>query len=232
MHRYVAGAVVTLLALVTLGACSGDDDSGTGSTGDTSAADASSDGPVGDLRTVLDRQDDAVIKVAYRRGADEFTIAQDHEKESIRSGNALSIRDGANSVDCIELDTQPSCDELPPDISAVSSLGLTFYKLLGDGLSAAVDEIPSLDTTRDVVDGRPALCVRGDASKFLAPLSDAVGRVPRASVRICVDQATGYVLEYRDESNPEDDLVATRVSRPSNADFKPPAGVGGAGGTS
>jgi hypothetical protein len=227
MRRFLAGAGIALIAASTVTACRGDDDNGstsqrpsrTDTTSDSVAPSSRPSGAVPTLRDVLDRQADAVIKVTYQRGTDTFTIAQDHQRKAIRSGNALSISDGTRSVDC----THPSCVELPPDVTSIASLGLTFYNVIAQSLPTAADATPPIETTRDVVAGQPAVCARGDAAMFLSELVATIGSVPPATVRVCVDEATGYLLQYRNESDPKDDLVATTVSRPSRSDFAVPA---------
>jgi hypothetical protein len=235
MRRYLVAAVVTLSCVAGVAACSGDDDAATTTTTAThrdesaSSSTGSTDGGTTELRHVLDRQNNAVIRVAYQRGTDQFTIAQDRDVSSIRSGNSLSINEPTRSVDCIDLDTTPSCAELEPGVTSVGGLGLTFYGLLNQSLSALADTTPPVATTSDVVLGRPAVCAQGDASTFLSELSGSIGPVAPATVRVCVDEATGYVLSYRNESDPSRDLVATQVGKPSSADLEPPAAVEGDG---
>jgi hypothetical protein len=239
MRKYLVGGAVALLTTTltatTLTACRGDDDDNTSSTAVTKAeeeeVDTSSETtvlPARDLRQILDRQEHAVIKATYTRGDDEFTIAQDRDQRSIRSGDSMSIFEGTRTIDCTGLDTSPSCVELDPDVSSIASRGLTFYELLGQSLSTAADTTPSLETTRDVVAGRPAVCAEGDAATFLSELSNAVGPLSSATVRVCMDALTGYLLEYRNDSDPGSDLVATKVGAPSAADFEPPVEVDGA----
>jgi hypothetical protein len=227
LRRCLAGAAVAALACGFAAGCSGDDDSSSSTSAARATSTTLATAPAS-LREVLDRQKDAVVKITYQRGNDTFTIAQDHDKLAIRSGSYLAIFDGSNTIDCTGLDATPTCQELAGDTNSIADIGVTFFKVLGQSLSTAADATPPIATTPEVVAGRPALCAEGDASTFLSELSGTIGSVPAAHVRVCVDNSTGYVLEYRNDSDPSDDLVATQVGPPSANEFKPPAKVEGA----
>jgi hypothetical protein len=227
-RRHLAGAAIVILACAFVAACSGDDDSSSDATTAARPTTTTLATAPASLREVLDRQKDAVIKITYQRGDNTFTIAQDHDKRAIRSGSYLAIFDGTDTVDCTGLDTTPTCQELGGDTNSIANIAVTFFDVLGRSLSTAADATPPIATTPEVVAGRPALCAEGDAATFLSDLTAIIGSVPSAQVRVCVDNATGYVLEYRNASDPSDDLVATRIETPAADEFKAPAKVEGA----
>jgi hypothetical protein len=232
MRRVWAGALVALLVVAGLAACSGDDDDSSASASDGTARNAETTGPrdtaglTPDLHTILGRQKNAVIKVTYARGNDTFTIAQDHDKRSITQGTSMSIVTPARSVDCTEIDTAPVCLEVPEGISSLVSVGLLLYDNVAQGLVAAADAVPPVPTTVEHVAGRQAVCAEGDTATLLSELSQTLGSLPNQQLRVCVDAATGYLLEYS-SGDPTEQLIATKVEKPTAADFKPPAPVQG-----
>jgi hypothetical protein len=230
MRRVWASALVALLVTTGLAACSGDDDDSSASdSGDNAKTTAPRDteGLTPDLSGVLGRQQDAVIKVTYKHGDDTFTIAQDHDKRSVTRGTAMSIVTPARSVDCTDIDTKPVCLQVPEGVSSLVSVGLLFYDNVAQGLAAAADAVPPIPTTPARVAGRQAVCAEGDTSTFLSELSRTLGSLPNQQVRACVDTATGYLLEYSNGDAPTEQLIATKVEKPTAADFKPPAPVQG-----
>ena len=66
------------------------------------------------------------------------------------------------------------------------------------------------------------MCAEADSSTFLLGLSgSARARAPDQQVaRVCVDNETGYLLEYSTRQDPADDLVAIEVDEPSASDFE------------
>ena len=234
MRRVPASALVALLVAAGLTACSrgGDDSSsaadpgGTGRNVETTAP-PDTTGSTPALSTILGRQQDAVIKVTYTRGNDTFTIAQDHDQRSVRTGTSKSIVTAARSVDCTNLDTKPVCLEVPEGVSSLVNVGLLVYDNIAQGLDSAANAVPPIPTTSEKVAGRSALCAEGDSSKFLSRVSSSIGTLPNQKVRACLDVASGYLLEYSSTDDPTDKLVATKVEKPTAADFKPPAPVQG-----
>jgi hypothetical protein len=221
-RRHLAGATVAILVCAFAAACSGDDDSSSRSVASTTSTTSATE-PL-TLQQVLDRQSDAVIKVTYQRGDHTFTIAQDHASRATVTDTAMSIVTPRRSVDCTDLDTTPQCLEVPRHVTGLVDTGLLFYDAVGQGLASAADASPPIATTRERVAGRPAVCAEGDAATFLASVQNKLGDIPDARVRVCIDAATGYLLEYRGP-DPEDTLVATAVTKPTARDFRPPARV-------
>ncbi len=225
--------VVALLVAIGLGACrGGDDNSSASDPGDTSrnaetTAPPNTAGLTPDLSTILGRQQDAVIKVTYKRGKDTFTIAQNRERRSVTTGTSMSIVTPVRSVDCTNIGTKPVCLEVPEGVSSLVNVGLLVYDNIAQGLASAADAVPPIPTTTERVAGRPAVCAEGDSSTFLSRVSGSIGSLPDQKVRACIDVASGYLLEYSSRDDPADKLIATKVEKPTAADFKPPAPVQG-----
>jgi hypothetical protein len=222
-----AALAAALLVIVGSAACNGDDDdSSTGTDSSITDGGTADENPVpADLSDILGRQADAVIRVSYQRGADTFTIAQDHDTRAIVTDRSMSIVTSERTIDCSNLDTQPTCLEVPEGVSSLVNLALSFYNVVTQSLASAADSIPASAMTETEVAGRPAVCAEGEAATFLSELTDTFGSVPPGTVRVCVDVATGYLLEYTNAADAADDLVATEVGEPSDADFEPPAEV-------
>ena len=172
----------------------------------------------------MKRQDDAVIKITYKRGNDEFTIAQDHEKRSVTDGKTKVIVTDDGTINCDNLDTTPTCLDVPEGVDSLVNLGLSFYNVIAQGLADASDKLPGLKTTQDEVAGRKATCAEADSNAFLQGLADSLQglELPSLNARICVDNETGYLLEFSTGQDATDDLVAIEVTEPSASDFKPP----------
>ncbi len=233
MRRVRTSALVALLVATGLAACSSGDDDSSASGSDGTARNSETTAPpdttlsTPDLPTILDRQPDAVIKVTYLRGSDTFTIAQDHDRRSITHDSTKSIVTPARSVDCTDIDTKPECLEVPEGVSSLVSVGLLLYDDVVQGLAVAADKVPPLETTRERVAGRQAVCAEGDTSTFLSDLSQTLGSLPNQLIKVCVDATTGYLLKYSSGDDPTEQLIATKVEKPTAADFKPPAPVQG-----
>ena len=142
--------------------------------------------------------------MTYERGNDTFTIAQDHDKRSITHGTSMSIVTPARSVDCTDIDTKPVCLEVPEGVSSLVSVGLLFYDNVAQGLAAAADAVPPIATTVEARRRTPSRVRRGrHRRRFSRTLSGTLGSLPNQQVRVCVDVATGYLLEYSSERRPE-----------------------------
>ena len=231
MRKHLAITLVLIIASAGIAACGGDDDdksssspstdtseAGAGETTDTGASTAK------DLSDLLKRQETAVIKITYQRGNDEFTIAQDHEKRSVTDGKTKVIVTDDGTINCSDLDTTPTCLDVPEGVDSLVNVGLSFYNLIARGLADASDKLPGLKTTKDEVAGREATCAEADSNAFLQGLADSLQglELPSMNARICIDNETGYLLEFSTDQDATDNLVATEVTEPSASDFEPP----------
>jgi hypothetical protein len=232
MPKHLATVIVVTFAIAGFAACGGDDDDSSASDApDNTQVDASDESaptndsaPSEELSDLLERQNDAVIKVTYRRGDDEFTIAQDHEKRAITSGDTKVIATEDATINCSDLDTEPTCLDVPEGVDSLVNVGLSFYNVVAQSLATAADSVSGLETTQDEVAGRDATCAEADTNTFLSELTEGLGDVdlPSMSARVCVDNETGYLLEFSSDNNPTDNLIAIEVSEPSDSDFEPP----------
>ena len=167
MRKHLATALVLIITTAGIAACGGDDDdqsSGSPSTDesqvDTGDSSDTTDAPSGDLADLLERQKDAVIKVTYKRGDDEFTIAQDHEKRAITSGNSKVIVTDDGTINCDDLDTTPTCLDVPEGVDSLVNVGLSFYNVVAQSLADASGVLPGA-RDRTGRDRRP----RGDVRR-------------------------------------------------------------------
>jgi hypothetical protein len=235
MHKSLAITSTVVVVLSLFAGCSGDDDreasdpssTALGSVDGESDATTDDTGPADDLSELLARQEDAVIKVTYRRGESVFTIAQDHDRKAITSGGTKVIIDDDTTVNCTDIDTTPECLETPEGVNSLVNVGLSFYNVVAQGLASAAEELPGLATTQEQVAGRRATCAEGDSRSFLAGLADDLEglELPSLRARICIDNASGFLLEFSTSEDASDNLVATEVTTPTDADFEPPAPV-------
>jgi hypothetical protein len=222
VRRDRIAALVLAVAVVVGAACSGGDDDGDDSGG--GGRDSTTTAPAGGFEDLLDRQDTAVIKITYRRGDDEFTIAQDGQRRAITSGTTKVITTPGATINCTDIDTEPECLDVPEGVNSIVNVGLSYYELVSRGLAAAAQNLPGIRTTKDRVAGRSATCADADPGSVLEELTQSLGDVdiPSGRARVCLDDETGFLLEFG-TGDPAQDLVATEVGTPTDADFEPPA---------
>jgi hypothetical protein len=227
-------------------ACGGDDDDATSAPSTTDAADDGDgaatttpddddddddDGSNESFTAVLERRNDAAFKVTYDTGGDEvFSVAQDGERRAVMSGNGLVISDAGRTISCEDLDTTPTCSELPESFGGIAALGLNFLDTISEAVISAADAVDVLDRTSDEIAGRAATCIEYDADSLLADIAEQTGEDAGGELggdaRICVDTETGVLLELSaGEGDDAERLVATEFGEPSDEDFEPPAPV-------
>lgn len=251
MRRFLALSLAAALGALGLAACGGDDgndesgspasedtardssDDTTDDTGDdTSGDDAEGSGGADELRELLERQSEARIKVTYvtteTDGSEkEMTIAQDGEgRQSLVTDGTLFISGPEGTFSCDGTGSDATCDEVPEDLGELGMLGFSLFTSLGQGMLEGVGDVDGVETTRDEIAGRDALCVDWDASSFSGMLGElAEGDLPDdAQVRICVDEETGFLLELGGQGDGDTfSIRAVEVSEPEDSDFEPPS---------
>jgi hypothetical protein len=211
---------------------SGDDDSGDDDSGDSSGSD--------ELDELLAMQADAHIKIVYEAtgdmatDSDTITVIQDGKDRSAWiSGNSSFYNIDGKSISCDSLDSEPTCTELPEGLGDLAGLGpMTFFNAIGQGLLQAGDGLDGLDKHDEEIAGRDAVCIDYDYGALLGglgelgDLADDESIDTDASAKVCVDEETGYLLEFSGEGDGSSgSLKAVEVSEPSDADFEPPAEV-------
>lgn len=247
MRRFLALSLAAALGAFGLAACGGDDgDDASGSeasedtardssddTGDdTSGDDGEASGGADELRELLERQSKARIKVTYvttdAEGTEtEMTIAQDGEgRRSIITDGTLIISGPDSTVSCDGTGPDATCTEMPEGLGELGMLGFSMFTSLGQGMLEGVNDVDGVETTSDEIAGRDALCVDWDAASFSGMLGDlADSDLPDdAKVRICVDEETGFLLEFGGQGDGETfSIRAVEVSEPEDSDFEPPS---------
>jgi hypothetical protein len=249
MRRFLALILAGTLGTFGLAACGGDDDdSGAPTTGERSDADSSDDtaddetdgteasGGEGadELRALLEKQSKARIKVTYvTTDADgtetEMTIAQDGKgRTAIIADGSLMIAGPDGTISCDGTGSDASCTQMPDGLGELGMLGLTMFTSIGQGMLEGIDELDGVDTERDEVAGRDAICVDWDGSSLLGLLGDlgeSTDDVPAdGKVRVCIDEETGFLLEFSGEGDGDSfSLIATEVGEPDDSDFEPPS---------
>lgn len=250
MRRFLALILAGTLGTFGLAACGGDDDdSGAkaadeqpdGDSSDDTKDDSSDDTEATDgddgaaeLRALLEKQSKARIKVTYvttdADGAEtEMTIAQDGEgRTAMIADGSLLISGPDGTISCDGTGSDASCTQMPEGLGELGMLGLTMFTAIGQGMLEGADELDGVDTESDEVAGRDAICVDWDGSSLLGLLGDlgeSTDDVPAdGRVRICVDEETGFLLEFSGEGEGDTfSLLATEVGEPDDSDFEPPS---------
>jgi hypothetical protein len=260
MRKLFATFLVAMLATAGLAACGGDDDdvatntetTNTETTEDDSGDDNSGDdsddsgdddsgdasGASDELQELLDQQSKARIRITYETTSNDsepetMTLSQDGKgNQAVFTGTSVIITTADSTVSCDNLDSEPTCTELPAGMGELAGLGLTMFTAIGQGLLSSGLSDGDLDD--DEVAGRDALCANVDYGGILGGLADLGEElggddadVPEdATVRICVDKETGFLLEFSGEAGNEfGQILATEVGEPKDSDFEPPAPV-------
>ncbi len=185
-----------------------------------------------ELEELLAQQSSARIKITYETSDQDgastaMTIAQDGEgTQSILTDGTLIITSGDSTISCDGYDTPDvTCTELPSGMGDFAMLGLTMFTAIGEGLLQAGDEAEGVELFDDEVAGRNARCAEYASSAILDGLGELVDEdVPEdATVRVCVDTETGFLLEFTGEGdNQFGSIIATEVGEPSDSDFEAP----------
>lgn len=250
MRRFLALILAGTLGTLGLAACGGDDDDGGAApttderpdadssddtaAGETDATEASGGEGADELRELLEKQSKARIKVTYvttdADGAEtEMTIAQDGKgRTAILTDGSLMITGPDGTISCDGTGPDASCTQMPEGLGELGMLGLTMFTSIGQGMLEGVDELDGVDTERDEVAGRDAICVDWDSSSLLGLLGDlgeSTDDVPAdGKVRVCIDEATGFLLEFSGEGEGDTfSIRAIEVGEPDDSDFEPPS---------
>jgi hypothetical protein len=240
-------AIGVLAATMTVAACGGSSKTSAGSTG-TTAGKSSGNGSgttasggssnTEDLSKLAGDFAKAKIKITYAStgGGDEnITIAQDgNGKSSFSTGGSTFYSDGKSSVTCEGTGATAKCTDLGTS-GAVG--GANIGSLFTASFSALANVMSALgggDKSSETIAGRDASCVKYKASDLIGRLATvplfkdsgekASDYDANDSATICIDKDTGYLLKISGTKKgaPQDQLVATAVSDPTDSDFTPP----------
>jgi hypothetical protein len=240
MRRALSALTVCALAIATLGACGGDDDSAddardaleavddvTAPDGDDDGADDLTDVTTGDdeYDALLEQARTASFRVTYRSsgGGDEFTISQDPPNVAfITGGGASFIRTGDEIVSCSGEGAAAQCFVMPDDGMGIDAMVQGFFGMYSvllatsdeaDGLGGLGFDVETSDD--EEIAGRDAKCAEVEAGE----LAGGDGRY-----KVCVDAETGVLLLGESEGGGETSTIeAIEYGEPQASDFEPPA---------
>ena len=115
------------------------------------------------------------------------------------TGTTKVIVTDDGTINCDNIDTTPTCLDVPEGVDSLVNVGLSFYNVIAQGLADASDKLPGLKTTQDEVAGRKATCAEADSNAFLQGSADSLQglELPSMNARICVDNETGTCSSSR-----------------------------------
>jgi hypothetical protein len=232
MRKLVA---LFLVAIVLLAACgSSKKNSGparTNNSGNEPNGSATTGAGNGEFSALLANASKASVKITYKdHDGKSVTIAQDGNGKSLYESNgSLLITTKDATISCDGTDASAKCVQLSTG-GAYSGIGasfLTSFLAIYRGLAHLDSSIYGGHTSSDNIAGRDAKCVTFKASDYagLSAISGDKDYDQNAQATVCVDSETGFLLKLANSSSgaEKDELVATAVSTPSDADFNPPS---------
>jgi hypothetical protein len=228
MRKVVIGLLAATLLVAACGGSSNKSGSaGSDSNGSTTTAKSGDSSNAGDefsQLTAKAKTADIKITFTYNDGKTN-TYAQDGKgKTAFTSGDSTIIYDGTNTISCNGTGSDATCTQVAG--SSGNFAGAFVTSLLGvfTGLNSSVY---GGHVSSETIAGRDARCVKFTASDYapLAALAGADSFDPSASVTICADKETGFLLKFVGTSNnkTENIFVATSVDKSSASDFEPPS---------
>jgi hypothetical protein len=223
MRKLLAVAVVGALVLA---ACGGGKSSSNFSAGNGATTSPGAKSGGNDFSSLVAKTNAAKYKVTYQSGSDTpFTIAQDPPRFSYTSGDSSTyVTADGSAVSCSGTGPSPTCTSVPGGDSIKQGLTSSFGAIGALLVSQAGKRIPGLTsvtkTSNQTIAGRDAVCATIDASSL-----GVLGAALKGSYSVCVDKATGVMLESRSDDGKGNvsDVKATDFGTPSEADFTPPA---------
>ena len=98
--------------------------------------------------------------------------------------------------------------------------GLGAFAALFLSQSSGIPGLVNIKTTDETIAGRDASCATIDAGSL-----GALASVIKGSYTVCIDKETGMMLQTKSDSGTgsTEDVTATDVGEPTDADFTPPA---------
>ncbi len=224
MRKLLAVAVVGTLALA---ACGGGKSTSNFSAGKGATTSPGAKGGGSDFSSLVAKTSAAKYKVTYQSGTDTpFTIAQDPPRFSYISGDSSTyVTADGSAVSCSGTGPTATCTSIPGSGASIRQGLTSSFGAIGALLvSESGKGIPGLTsvskTSSQTIAGRDAVCATIDASSL-----GVLGAAIKGSYTVCVDKATGVMLESRSDDGKGNvsDVKATDFGTPSDADFTPPA---------
>jgi hypothetical protein len=207
-------------AAVVLAACGG-------------SANTSNSTGSGSLSALARKYSAARVKVTYRAGTGPtLTFAQNgHGKTVFGWGISTVYADGKTSVSCVGTGATAKCSQLGT-YGGLSSLGASTLTAVFSNLASALSSLRNGHLSTQTIAGRTASCATfkaADVSAQLGALGRAFGQTgttgyaPNDTATICVDQQTGFLLQFTTtKQGHQTGLAATSFAVPSDRDFTPP----------
>ncbi len=246
MRKLTIGVLAATMIFAACGGSSKNNSTGSGGTtgstaksgGNTGTTAKGGSGDSSDLSKLAGEFSKAKIKITYTStggAGDAITIAQDgNGKSSFTTGSSTFYTDGKSSIACDGTGTSAHCTD-------VGSLGGAAGASIGATLTASFSALASLMSTlggghksSETIAGRDASCVEYRASDFIGRIASipffkdsgekASDYNANDTATICIDKQTGFLLKLTGTKKgaPQDQLVATAVSEPTDSDFTPP----------
>jgi hypothetical protein len=164
---------------------------------------------------------------------DAWTLSQESEtKKAYITKDSKIVVDGDKAYNCNDLDTTPTCDEVPGGSEGAASMIAGFAGLYTQYATALTTDAAAAgfsDKSDDTIAGRDALCVKwtigGAAGNGIAKgILNAAG-VGKIGWESCVDKQTGVALRVKytgPASSGQVEIVATAFGDPQDSDFDTP----------
>ena len=176
-----------------------------------------------DLADLLERQKDAVIKVTYRARRRRVHDRPGRHEQARRSRAATrrSIVDRRRARSTAATSTRARrASTFPKASSSLVNLGLSFYDVVAQGLADASGQRARRSRRRRTRSrAATATCAEADVERRscsgLAEQRSATSSFRSTSARVCVDNETGYLLEFAtDERRRPTTSIAIEVDEP------------------
>jgi hypothetical protein len=241
MRKILIGVVVATIAVAACGGSSSKNSSTPGGAGTNTTAGKSDTDKNGsgsdDVSKLAEKYAKAKIKISYTSSdageSTTLTIAQDgNGKSAFSAGDGTYYTDGKSTVACQGSGASAQCTDLGGTGGAGANIGATYTATFAL-FASALSSLSGGDKSSESIAGRDASCVKYKASDVIGKLASsplfkdstkASDYDPTDTATICVDKETGFVLKFGStkKGTAEDQLVATSVSEPTDADFTPP----------
>jgi hypothetical protein len=219
MRKVMAVAVLLALAISACGSKS--------SPKESSEAPGGGSGGNSEFSKLIAKTNAATYKVTYQSGGStSFTIAQKPPLFSYREGTTSTyVTSDGSAVSCSGTGASATCTSLPGSGDSIKQGLSSAFGALGAALVASAGKgIPGLSsiskTSSKTIAGRDAACATIDSGSL-----GALGATIKGSYSVCVDKATGVMLESSatDPSGKVSEIKATAFGEPTDADLTPPS---------
>jgi hypothetical protein len=225
MRKALAISAGLLLGLAAIASCGGGGSKGSGKNAE--------------FTNLYEKGKTARLRVTYeqRNGngnpIDTWIYAQDGDtKKAYIEKSSKWVVIGETAYTCEDLETTPTCEEVPGGAASVSGLVAGFaagYNGFAQALAEQASGFAYSKKSNTTIAGRDAVCatvtLAGGASGIAKKILDAAG-AGEFGWESCLDKQTGVVLRVHDvgdkDDNDQSELIATKVEDPRDDDFATP----------